>query len=437
MKALAIRYWLVAALIIYFIASVAPFVVIGTLYCVSEQPSQETVSLTNRVSANIAKWTDPAWQQELSASLSPNLSITFLDPNSNELFHVGKQSQDPTDAGRDQIVVMDGTRVMGIANLYDVSPCGGSIYWSVGVPASIVLQVIMGLGIAWVLSRYLLKPLAAMSEAAHQIAKNNLDFEIPPSRVREVAEVATAFHLMGDALRDSLTRQSQLEQERRFFISAIAHDLRTPLFSLRGYLEGLEKGVANTPEKIARYIAVCQEKADALEHLIADLFTYSRLEYLEQAPRREPMDFAKLVDAAAEDIRYQAQARGISVQIDGAQSPCDIYADWSLLARVLSNLLDNAMRHTPENGIIKVRWHKVNGLIKFAVIDSGTGIAPDDLAHVFTPLYRAETSRNRETGGAGLGLTIARRILQAHGGDLLATNAQTGGAEFDGSFRET
>lgn len=433
MRTLAIRYWLVAALGFYFLSSVSPFVIVGAVVCATEKPPQETVAISNMLSADVARWADPAWQKELSAKLPAGLSVVLLKAD-HEVFRAGKAPRDPTPAGYTQIVVMDGTRQAGVANLYDVSPCGGEIYGTLALPSSLLIQVFVGLGIAWVLTRYLMRPLAAMSKAAQRIANGNLEFDLPPSRVREVAEVTVAFHAMGDALRSSLTRQAELEQERRFFISAIAHDLRTPLFALRGYLEGLERGLATTPEKMAHYIQICQEKADALERLIADLFAYSRLEYLEQSPQRETMDFSKLVCKTIDDIRPQAEANGISLDVDRASVPCEVEGDWSLLARALGNLLDNALRYTPTGGSIKVTWGKQNNLARFIVADSGPGIAAHDLPHLFQPLYRAETSRNRQTGGAGLGLTIAQRILRAHGGDLVAGNCVGGGAEFIGSF---
>jgi signal transduction histidine kinase len=331
-------------------------------------------------------------------------------------------------------MVMDGKQLLGVADLYDISPCGGRIYGQVATPASILVQVFVGSGIAWMLSLYVLKPLAGMSKAAHQIANGDLDFQIPPSRVREMAESAEAFHSMGAALRTSLTRQAELEQERRFFISAIAHDLRTPLFTLRGYLSGLATGLAATPEKAAHYIAVCQEKADALENLIADLFAYSRLEYLEQMPQRAPIDFSQLMAKTIDDIRLQAEEQHISIAVKGSSSPCEVMADWGFLSRALGNLLNNALHYTPDGGTIELSWSKERHLIRFSVADSGPGIAEQDLPHLFDPLYRGETSRNRQTGGAGLGLTIARRILQAHGGDLLVRNRENGGAEFIGSL---
>jgi signal transduction histidine kinase len=252
--------------------------------------------------------------------------------------------------------------------------------------------------------------------------------------VREVEDTAAAFHAMGAALRSSLTRQAALEQERRFFISAIAHDLRTPLFALRGYLSGLEKGLADTPQKAAHYISICQEKADALERLIADLFAYSRLEYLEQLPQRAPLDFNQLAAKSIDTIRWQADERHISISVKGPANSSQVLGDPAFLTRALGNLLDNALRYTPDGGEIELSWSQENQLLKFSVADSGPGIDDHDLPHLFDPLYRAETSRSRQSGGAGLGLTIARRILQAHGGDLVAVNRAGGGARFIGSF---
>ncbi len=267
-----------------------------------------------------------------------------------------------------------------------------------------------------------------IAEAARQIAGGNLNFNLPASRVHEVAEVSTAFRAMGDALRVALERQAELEQERRLFISAIAHDLRTPLFSLRGYLEGLVTGVAATVEKRAHYLAVCQEQVTLLEQRIAALFAYARLEYLEQTPRREPLDFGLLLQQTIDRLQPMLDGRQVTVQLANAEAGCRLQGDAQLLTRVLENLLDNAIRYTPSGGIIQVTWHKELERICFTIADPGPGIAPEDLPHVFAPLYRSALAENRQTDGAGLGLTIARRILQAHGGGLTVANRAIGGA---------
>jgi signal transduction histidine kinase len=270
--------------------------------------------------------------------------------------------------------------------------------------------------IRWQMGRYVVTPLEAMSAAARRIAEGNLDFALPESQVREVADVRAAFETMGAGLRESLKRQAELEEERRFFIGAIAHDLRTPLFALRGYLEGLDQGLAASPEKAATYVAVCRQKADQLDRLVADLVAYTRAEYLEQTRQPEPLEVGALLHRAIEGARARAGAKGITLELDGAHEACLAVGDAHLLERAVENLLDNALRYTPAGGRIVVGWQQERTRVVFTVADTGPGIAPGDLPHLFDPLYRGEASRNRQTGGAGLGLAIARRALRADGG---------------------
>jgi signal transduction histidine kinase len=302
------------------------------------------------------------------------------------------------------------------------------------IPLQIFTQVLLALVISWFVGKALLRPLAAMSQAARQIAGGDLNFSLPPSRVREVAEVAAAFSEMGKALRVALERQSELEQERRLFISAIAHDLRTPLFSLRGYLEGLEAGIATTPEKVAHYIAVCREKAGDLEKRISDLFAYARLEYLEQTPRYTNFDLNQLLSRLTESFKPQLEAKQIELRLEAPPEPALVRGDESLLTRMFENLLDNAICYTPRQGLIRLNWEKQPERIAFRLTDSGPGLSAQELPYLFDPLFRGKQAQQGQTGGAGLGLTIARRILLAHGGGLKAANRPEGGAEFSGFF---
>jgi signal transduction histidine kinase len=289
--------------------------------------------------------------------------------------------------------------------------------------------------VVWLVGQPVLRPLAEMSQAAQAVAGGDPDFELAePSPVREIAEVSDALQGMSTALRDSLARQSALEEERRLFVGAVAHDLRTPLFILRGYLKGLASGVASTPEKMARYIQMCRTQADALDRRIADLFAYTRLEYLEQEPERVPIDFGALLRETVDAAQPLAAAKGIALVASGPGEQCNALGDRHLLVRALENLLDNALRHTPSGGQIHVRWRQEAERIVFSVEDTGPGIPAEELPHLFHALYRGEESRNRQSGGAGLGLTIARSILRAHDGDLTAANASSGGAIFIGTL---
>ncbi len=321
--------------------------------------------------------------------------------------------------------------LLGIASVWLVPSVSepSPAAWLVPVAGPAVLLVTLAV-VAWGLGRLVLRPLAALSQAADQIAGGNLEVRLPPSQAREVAEVAAALAGMSAALRAALQRQAALEEERRLFIGAIAHDLHTPLFVLRGYLQGLENGVVTTPQKVSAYIAECRTKVDALARLIADLFAYTKVEYLDQVIQQEPLDLGALLRQTMAGMQPLAVQKGLMVTLDGPDAPCPLMGDRHLLTRAVENLVDNALWHTPAGGEIRVSWGAEGSQFVVRVADTGPGIAAQDLPHLFTPLYRGESSRNRQTGGAGLGLATARRILQAHGGDLTAANGATGGAVF-------
>ncbi|HLN62760.1 MAG TPA: HAMP domain-containing sensor histidine kinase, partial [Symbiobacteriaceae bacterium] len=187
-------------------------------------------------------------------------------------------------------------------------------------------------------------------------------------------------------------------------------------------------GVANTPEKMSRYVGVALDKTATLERLIEGFFAYSRVELLEQPPQREPVDLGALLAGAVAAAGPRAQGRSLSLSLDEGPEPCTVNADAAMLTRVVDNLLENAIRYTPEGGAITVGWRSGIDHARFWVQDTGPGIPPDDLGRVFQPLYRGDKARGSRTGGSGLGLAIARRLVEAHGGTISVEN--DGGARF-------
>jgi signal transduction histidine kinase len=217
---------------------------------------------------------------------------------------------------------------------------------------------------------------------------------------------------MAGALEDALGVSTAAERERRFLVTAIAHDLRTPLFTLRGSLEAIEHGIGNG-DALAR----AQDKAAHLDRLVGDLFVYSRAEYTRDGHADEPVDLAEIARRAAETVE---PAR---VRVDVVTNfPLPLCADPIMLQRVFTNLLDNALRHAHTRVELRVSGTRVE------VADDGPGFAPEDLPHVFEPLFRGDRARAAATGGAGLGLAIARRLVHAHGGEVEAANVPGGGA---------
>ncbi len=276
------------------------------------------------------------------------------------------------------------------------------------------------------------RPLGGLSAAVRQIADGDWDIRLPASRIAEIAEVRDGFEAMAARLQQAGQRQAEMEEERRFLISAVAHDLRTPLFALRGYLDGLEQDVAQSSEQRARYLAVCRDKAAQLDWLVEDLFTFTKMEYAEAELNKREIDMLKLVQRTLDSLDPQIRQKRIRVDTEFAAELIVVFGDPHLLERALCNLLDNAVRHTPTEGSIVVQCKRNAQRIDFAIRDSGPGFTPEELPRVFDPLYRGEASRNRATGGTGLGLAIAQRIIRRHGGALSAANDPAQGAVLSG-----
>ena len=472
-RTLPLRVWLILVVgaIIGFCCLVEVGLTGGIFHAGAQAGAAQLASVRRIIGTDATRWGDPAWQRRAAPALAARgLDIdlfagrpghlVFATAGARRLLDTGLLAATGRAAGpapdaipyhpyvspSPLMPVFERLVITDPAPAADRRPPVAVVFlWFIQAPSSEPSVALWsGVGVAtlalalalvvWLLRRPVLRPLAALSQAVEGVAGGDLEVRLPLSPVREIADVTAALEGMSAALRDALARQNALEEERKLFVGAIAHDLRTPLFTLRAYLQGLQTGIAATPEKARVYVEECVATADALERLVADLFAYTRLEYLEQEPARAPLELGALLRQAVEGAQPLASAKGIALALDGPAKPYAMRGDSHLLARMMENLLNNAVRHTPAGGQIWVRWGRVRGALHFAVEDTGPGIAAHDLPHLFTPLYRGETSRNRQTGGAGLGLTIARRILRAHGGDLIAANRTVGGAVFTGTL---
>jgi signal transduction histidine kinase len=271
------------------------------------------------------------------------------------------------------------------------------------------------------LRRWVLRPLARLAADADRIAGGELEVDPLPTRAREVAQVGEALRGMADGLGKALASSAAAERERRFMVTAIAHDLRTPLFTLRGSLEAIERGVGD-----GNYLDRAQDKAAHLDRLVSDLFTFSRLEYAGEAMADAEVDVSDVVRRAAETVEPLAAARGCALHVSSDAAGLAVRGDAEALLRVITNLLDNATRHGRTR--VTLAAERRNGSVRVDVADDGPGFAPDDLPSVFDPLFRSDRARAGSTGGTGLGLAIARRLARAHGGDVEAANDPGGGA---------
>ncbi len=278
-------------------------------------------------------------------------------------------------------------------------------------------------------ARILVRPLRQVHDAVAALARGEHAIELPTTHLREIAELAQACAVLGTSLALAAGNAKALERERELFVGAIMHDLRNPLFTMRAYLQGLEQGLATTPEKTTRYVRSCQDQLERVDQLVADLLLLHRLNYVEQPARYEQVDLAEVVLAALENGRQRAEAKGVTVAGDG-HGPCIVHGDSQLLLRAFENLLMNAIRETPSGTLVEVSWTCDEGVCSFHILDRGPGFAPDEIPYLLDP-YR-EGGKRAAVSEVGLGLTIAQRILQAHGGYISAGNRADGGAHVGG-----
>ena len=429
----SLRLWLTAALLA--IIALPPLAVWAAhaVTATTSGPDARTLTAARTFAIdNVNHWTDPAWQGTARAYFTTQQVDAELRPSHGPWFTTRSTEPAPgsVDPGDKFIVPGPDTSATPLGSGWVIPRVTSHTDWTLSLAGGALTLLLTVTATGIFLGRNVVRPLALMSRAAAELPRGNLEIRVPPVRVREVAEVASALQSAGAQLRETRVHQADMEDQRRLFLSAIAHDLRTPLFTLRAYLDGLNDGVAATPQKADRYLQVCRSSAQALDRLVTDLFTYARLDFLDQQPRHDPVDLGLLLHTAVLAQQPQADAKSIALNLTGPPGACTINGDAHLLNRVVDNLLDNALRHTPAGGAIDLHYAVSEHAATLTITDTGPGIAPEDLPHLFKPLYRADTSRNRATGGAGLGLAIAHRIVLAHGGTLTAGNASPSGACF-------
>jgi signal transduction histidine kinase len=316
--------------------------------------------------------------------------------------------------------------------------------------------VSLSLGVA--LAALIGRRVRALAEGARALAAGDLAARVPTTGSDELAALAAEFNQMADQLAAAAGERERQEAARRELFAAVSHDLRTPLTSLRALTDALGDGLADDPATVQRYYATMRGQIDHLNSLIDDLFELAQLDAGATRLDLAAVSPADLLSDAINGLRPQAEAQGVRLAGDAAhEGPAALIAP-NKIERVLYNLVANAIRHTPAGGEVLLsvgltdlrngQWATRNGhqighllsadavrgageiiphpssFILFSVRDTGEGIAPEDLPHVFERFYRAERSRSRATGGAGLGLAIARSIVEAHGGRIWIDSAR-------------
>jgi signal transduction histidine kinase len=294
--------------------------------------------------------------------------------------------------------------------------------------------IIFSLGLSVMAALYLSQPttrnLAEVISAVRQINAGTLQANVPVASRDEVGELAAAFNAMVQRLQESVNRERSLERTRRELIEAVSHDLRTPLSSIRAMIESINDGVVADEKTIKRYLRTAQSEIVNLTQLVNDLFELSQIDAGLLQLQTDSVFLQQLISDTVETMTAQAASRRLSLRGEVEKELSPVTADSRRIQRVLYNLIQNAIRHTPADGSINIRAMDVGGAVEVQVADTGEGISAKDLPRVFERSYRSERSRSRQSGGAGLGLSIAKGIVEAHGGRIRVNSEPGQGSIF-------
>jgi len=297
----------------------------------------------------------------------------------------------------------------------------------VGVEVVVLLGVLAALAVAtWLIIKRDLRPLETMAVTADAIAAGDLTRRVQPAEGRtEVGRLGLSLNSMLARIEVAFAERAATEDKLRRFLADASHELRTPLTSIRGYSEMFERA-KDEPEDLELAMRRIEEESRRMGVMVEELLVLARLGE-NREPERAPVDLARVVSDAVSDARAAAPQRDIRLE---SVETIDVLGDDHQLRQVVANLLSNAVRHTPDEAQIRVLLTAGDGHATLAVADDGPGLEPDAAAKVFEPFYRADESRARETGGAGLGLAIVAAIVEAHDGAVRLETAPGSGATF-------
>lgn len=312
-----------------------------------------------------------------------------------------------------------------ITSVSNTMPELKKLVWDMLIAILMILVLTGALLSAWIY-RGINTPLQKLREATQHIKDGDLDFELKVEGKDEFSGLCRDFEEMRQRLRDSNAEKEAYDKENKELISNISHDLKTPITAIKGYVEGIMDGVADTPEKMDKYIRTVYNKANDMDRLINELTFYSKID-----TNRIPYTFNKInvkeyFDDCFEDIGMEMSQQQISLSYDNKVAPdVMVIADAEQIKRVINNIVGNSVKYMDKpDKSIAIRVMDVGDFVQVEIEDNGRGIAAKDLPYIFDRFYRTDTSRNSSKGGSGIGLSIVHKVMEDHGGKVWATSRE-------------
>ncbi|AUG08145.1 sensor histidine kinase efflux regulator BaeS [Pseudomonas sp. S09G 359] len=309
---------------------------------------------------------------------------------------------------------------LAVTPFQSVTEAGGERFQQYQLRTSLVMGVfslLLAMLIAWWIARTLLEPVKRVAAATHRLASGDYGSRVAVASNDEVGQLARDFNQLAYTLERN-------EKMRREFMADVSHELRTPLSVLRGELEAIEDGVRTLDQHSMKSL---QGEVGMLSKLVDDLYELSLADVGALTYRKAPCVLNTLLEQSVGMFQERLSARQLRVELALPTPPLELVADASRLQQLFSNLLENAVRYTDPNGVVRVSATAERDELRIEFIDSGPGVSASQLPRLFERFYRGEASRNRTSGGAGLGLAICHSIALAHGGSLSADHSPLGG----------
>lgn len=316
-------------------------------------------------------------------------------------------------------------QILIYTNMQELMPATKDILFSGLLLILMILFLSSVVAILW-LYRSIVPPIEKLKVAADNIRDGNLDFNVVAEANDEIGQLSVAFEEMRIKLKEQIDISMQYEKDNKELLSNISHDLKTPITAIKGYVEGIRDGVADTPEKMDKYIKTIYNKAADMDKLIDELFLFSKLDSNSLNYTFKKINLNDYFEDCIEEVSLDLESKNIELGFfNYTDKDIMIVADPEQLKRVISNIINNSVKYIDKTkGIINVRITEEPEFVQIQIEDNGKGIASKELPYIFDRCYRTDASRNSAQGGSGLGLSIAKKIIEEHGGKIWATSKE-------------
>lgn len=294
-----------------------------------------------------------------------------------------------------------------------------------------IILVFTALSVGLWIYRSIAVPLVKLKKATKNIKEGNLDFVLEVEGNDEFSQLCQDFEEMRKRLKESTEEKILMDKENKELISNISHDLKTPITAIKGYVEGIQDGVASSPEKLNKYIRTIYNKANDMDRLIDELTFYSKIDMNKIPYNFSKINVAEYFGDCVEEVGLDMETRGIELgYFNYVDEDVVVIADAEQMKRVINNIIGNSLKYLDKKkGILNIRIKDDGDFIQVIIEDNGKGIAAKDLPYIFDRFYRTDSSRNSSKGGSGIGLSIVKKIIEDHGGRIWATSKEGIGTE--------